>query len=163
MTRKPLREKCPNTELFLVRIFLYSDWIRREYLSIWVSLRIQSEYSKYGPEIAPYLDTFHAVVFLSFFYKFCLTKLEYLSIFSPNTGKYRPEKNSVFGYFSRSEHNRNWMTHCVVWDFQQLQTACHCKTLLEGDSKNNGYFNIYLFKVNNRNSRKRCEICSKLK
>ena len=26
---KELREKCPNTELFLVRIFLYSDWIRR--------------------------------------------------------------------------------------------------------------------------------------
>ena len=24
----PLREKCPNTELFLVRLFLYSDWIR---------------------------------------------------------------------------------------------------------------------------------------
>ena len=24
-----LREKCPNTELFLSRIFLYSDWIRR--------------------------------------------------------------------------------------------------------------------------------------
>ena len=24
-----LREKCPNTELFLVRIFLYSDWIQR--------------------------------------------------------------------------------------------------------------------------------------
>ena len=24
-----LREKCPNTELFLVRILLYSDWIRR--------------------------------------------------------------------------------------------------------------------------------------
>ena len=23
-----LREKCPNTEFFLVRIFLYSDWIR---------------------------------------------------------------------------------------------------------------------------------------
>ena len=26
-----------------------------------VNLRIQSEYRKYGPEIAPYLDTFHAV------------------------------------------------------------------------------------------------------
>ena len=25
----PLREKRPNTQLFLVRIFLYSDWIRR--------------------------------------------------------------------------------------------------------------------------------------
>ena len=23
------REKCPNTEFFLVRIFLYLDWIRR--------------------------------------------------------------------------------------------------------------------------------------
>ena len=25
----PLREKCPNTEFFLVRISLYSDWVRR--------------------------------------------------------------------------------------------------------------------------------------
>ena len=25
----PLRKKCPNTKFFLVRIFLYSDWIRR--------------------------------------------------------------------------------------------------------------------------------------
>ena len=41
-----LRGKSPNMEFFLVRIFLYSDWIRR--------------------------DT------------------PYLSIFSPNTGKYRP-------------------------------------------------------------------------
>ena len=29
-----LREKCPNKQLFLVRIFLYSDWIRRFTLSI---------------------------------------------------------------------------------------------------------------------------------
>ena len=27
--RVTLREKCPNTDLFLVRIFLCSDWIRR--------------------------------------------------------------------------------------------------------------------------------------
>ena len=26
----PLREKCPNTEFFLVRIFTHSDWIRRD-------------------------------------------------------------------------------------------------------------------------------------
>ena len=37
-----LREKCPNTEFFLVRIFLYSDWIRR----FTVNLRIQSEHRK---------------------------------------------------------------------------------------------------------------------
>ena len=29
---KVLREKCPSTEFFLVRIFLHSDWIRRETL-----------------------------------------------------------------------------------------------------------------------------------
>ena len=29
LTWTTLREKCPNTELFLVRIFLHSDWIRR--------------------------------------------------------------------------------------------------------------------------------------
>ena len=38
-----LREKCPNTEFFLVRIFPHSDWIR-------VSLGIQSKCEKYGPE-----------------------------------------------------------------------------------------------------------------
>ena len=36
-----LLEKCPNTEFFLVRIFLHSDRIR--------------------PDKTPYLDTFHAV------------------------------------------------------------------------------------------------------
>ena len=34
-----LREKCPNTELFLVRLFLYSDWIQenkdQKKLRIW--------------------------------------------------------------------------------------------------------------------------------
>ena len=38
-----LREKCPNTEFFLVRI--------------------QSEQGEHGPEIAPYLDSFYAVDF----------------------------------------------------------------------------------------------------
>ena len=54
---KPLREKCSNTEFFLVRIFPHSDWIRRN--------------------------------------------TEYLSVFSPNAGKYGPEKLRIC---SRSEH-----------------------------------------------------------
>ena len=29
-----LREKCPNTEFFLVRIFPYSDWIRKSPYSV---------------------------------------------------------------------------------------------------------------------------------
>ena len=50
--------KCPNTELFLVRIFLYSDWIRRFTPQISV---FRPNTGKYGPEITPYLDTFHEV------------------------------------------------------------------------------------------------------
>ena len=38
-----LREKCPNTEFFMVRIFLYSDWIQentdQKKLRIWTIFR----------------------------------------------------------------------------------------------------------------------------
>ena len=50
-----LREKRPNTEFFLDRIFSHSDWIRRDP-------------GKYGPEKNPYLDTFHAVHIYSMFF-----------------------------------------------------------------------------------------------
>ena len=36
-----MREKCPNMELFLVRIFLYSDWIRRDTYTSPYTVRIQ--------------------------------------------------------------------------------------------------------------------------
>ena len=48
-----LDEKCPNTELFLVRIFPHPDWIWRDTVRMWV---------KYRPEIIPYLGTFHAML-----------------------------------------------------------------------------------------------------
>ena len=54
-----LREKRPNTELFLVRIFLYSDWIRKDPPCFSV---FGQNTGKYGPEITPYLDTFHPVI-----------------------------------------------------------------------------------------------------
>ena len=41
-----LREKCPDTEFFLVRIFPRSDWIRRDPSCLFVSLRIQYECGK---------------------------------------------------------------------------------------------------------------------
>ena len=47
----PLREKYPNMEFFLVRIFLYI-----------YSVNLHIQYTgKYGPEKTPHLDTFHAV------------------------------------------------------------------------------------------------------
>ena len=53
-----LLEKCPNTEFFLVCIFLYSDWIQRfeEQISIF-----SPNLGKYGPERTPHLDIFHAI------------------------------------------------------------------------------------------------------
>ena len=52
------RKKCPNTEFFLVHIFMYLDWI-------WIFTPSISVFSpniwKYGPEKTPYLNTFHAV------------------------------------------------------------------------------------------------------
>ena len=54
-----LREKCLNRDFFLVRIFPYSDWIRRDtpYLCA-----LSPNAGKYGPEKSPYLDTFHTVL-----------------------------------------------------------------------------------------------------
>ena len=53
-----LREMCPNTESFLVRIFPHSDWIRRDtpYLSVF-----SPNAGKYWSEKTPYFDTFDAV------------------------------------------------------------------------------------------------------
>ena len=46
--RVSLPEKCPNTELFLFRIFLYSDWMQED---------ISPNTGKCEPEMTPYLDT----------------------------------------------------------------------------------------------------------
>ena len=54
----PLSKKCPNMELLLVRIFLYSDWIWRFTLQVSV---FSPNAGQYAPEMTPYLDTFHAV------------------------------------------------------------------------------------------------------
>ena len=53
-----LREKCPDTEFFLVHIFPQSNKIRRDtkYLSVF-----SPNAGKYGPEKTPYLDTLHIV------------------------------------------------------------------------------------------------------
>ena len=57
-------------------LFIYSD-------SVFNTAR---KMSKYGVFSGPYFPAFG---------------LQYLSVFTPNAGKYGPEKNSVFGHFSR--------------------------------------------------------------
>ena len=88
-SRNTLREYCPNTEFFLVRIFLYSVQIQE------------------------------------------------------NTD----QKNSVFGHYSHS-----------CW----ISSRCRALFNYSSCNKKSSLTYIYLFKVNNRNTRKRCEICSKL-
>ena len=80
-----LREKCPNTELFLVRIFPQSNW---------VSIRIEifsPNAGKYGPEITLYMDTLHAVQYIFnlrnfslYSLQFCKARLFFLFLFLSN-------------------------------------------------------------------------------
>ena len=52
---KTMREKCPNTEFFLVRIFLYSDWRWRCFFwSVFSCIR-----TEYGDVLSgPYIPVF---------------------------------------------------------------------------------------------------------
>ena len=54
-----LREKCPNTEFFLVPIFPHSNWLRRgtSYLSVF-----SRNAGKYRQEKTLFLVTFHTVL-----------------------------------------------------------------------------------------------------
>ena len=78
-----LREKCPNTEFLLVRIFPHSDWIRRDtpYLSVF-----RPNAGKCGPEKTPYLETFRAVAHVAF--------NNYMTVLQTNNYKLN------FGYFA---------------------------------------------------------------
>ena len=80
-----MREKCPDMELFLVRIFLYSDWIRKL-----VNLRIQSEYRKIRTRNNSVLGHFSTVLVYG-------VNLRIHSEYK----KIQTRNNSVFGHFSR--------------------------------------------------------------
>ena len=56
----------------MVRIFPHSDWIRRDakYLSVF-----SPNAGKYGPEITPDLDTFHAVHILYLYIIYCINNI----------------------------------------------------------------------------------------
>ena len=95
-----LREKCPNTELFLVRIFLYFDWI------------FSPNSEKCGPEKTPYLDTFHAVDYSFGTYARFSLKLTFLI---SHTGGVR---NSIF-----SENFANVLNVLNEWSQKTFQAT----------------------------------------
>ena len=55
-----LREKCPDTEFYLVCIFPLSEWIWRDLRTAYLSV-FSLNVGKCGPEKTSYLGTFHAV------------------------------------------------------------------------------------------------------
>ena len=91
-----LREKCPNTAFFLVRILPHSDWIQRDtYLSIFSPNTVE-----YGPEETLYLDTFHVVLYIREpvqFYKKVWKML--FSLPQPNLNFVNPSVSKFFGIF----------------------------------------------------------------
>ena len=118
--RHSLREKCPNTELLLVLIFLYSDWIRRDtpYLSLF-----SPNTGKYGPEITPYLDTFHAVSVL------CYVTVERIkpNLLCKYIKKFRSSQGSIsINYWSESSKTQFFPVNiakglCFSWELKLLK------------------------------------------
>ena len=95
-----LREKCPNMEFFLVRIFLYLNRIRRFTRKSPYSARIQ-ENTDQEKKKTPYLDTFHVVHFVSLV-SHCVSTVYFVSVrIQSECRKIRTRKISVFGHFSR--------------------------------------------------------------
>ena len=86
---------CPNTELFLVRIFLHSHRIRRFTPQIHV---FSANTGKYGPEITPYLDTFRA----------------FLSVTASD------ERNDIRQGKIKQYPNKNIYKNDFILDFQEL-------------------------------------------
>ena len=93
-----MREKCPTTEFFLVRIFLYLDWIRRFTV-------FSPNTGKYVLENSPYLDTYHAVN--------CLVKYAHVSNYLRKIHRYIfiyiyiVRYKCVFIYVYKTLHSQN--------------------------------------------------------
>ena len=104
-----LREKCPNTEYFLVRISPHWDWIRRdtECLSAF-----SPKTRKCGPKKTPYLDTFHAVSFeskIDFWFEAYLVYLIHIPIFM--------DYYFLLFLYSQHEHHHSkllWFLHIFL-------------------------------------------------
>ena len=76
-----IREKCQYTELFLVRIFLYSNLTQIYFVNL--------NKRKYGPEICPNLDTSLSASHAFFIVSFSLNLLCSLSYKSGNLRQFR--------------------------------------------------------------------------
>ena len=100
----PLREKCPNTEFFLVHIFPHSDVF-------------SPNAGKYGPEKTPYLERYEVSLRIQ-----------------SDCGKIRTRKNSVFGHFSHSVRliqespglNPDWLGEIDL--LSVTRWIAHCKS-----------------------------------
>ena len=123
-----LREKCPNTKFFVVRIFPHLDCphldcTRRDtpYLSVF-----SPNAGKYGPEKSPYLDTFHTVVmslgdFMEIWEYTNHIRLYFMECISLFTDQKRAHNNKCF--------SEVYSQHCKTFNleiFVKLLTGFRC-------------------------------------
>ena len=147
-----LRKKCPNTEFFLVRIFLHSACIWRftEEISVF-----SPNTGKYEPEKTPHFDTFHAVdgilisrVLSKYLHSMvCVTQKDVLKICSKFTGEHPCQKVISIKLQKRCSENmqqtyrRAHMTKCdfnkVAWQLYWYQVS-FTVTLLKNYKANPG-------------------------
>ena len=111
-----LRENCPNTEFFLSVFFC-----------------IQSEYRKIWTRKAPYLDTFHALMFFCNLHqtKTCLSLIKILTniwdIFKVSKNKKNPQKTE------KPQKNSSWRRLCLnryLWrnlGIYSIRGLLHCE------------------------------------
>ena len=121
-----LHEKCPNTELFLVRIFLYFDWIQFCLMLglTWRALSLWNKTVRKNIVWRLFMPLLNASIFVFQYFdddtarkvsKYGVISGPYFSVFELNTEIYsvnlrnqskyrkiRTRNNSVFGHFSHS-------------------------------------------------------------
>ena len=128
-----LRGKCTNTEFFVPRIFLYSEWMR---------IFTQCNYTFSRHCKVTLIKFLKPLKFLNSVYKRCS------SIFIVDLNKYLPIWNlAIFGVkFELIWNNASLFYNSFLASEQAFSCCISAK--------------IYLFEANNRNTWKRCEICS---
>ena len=115
-----LRKKCPNTEFFLVLIFLYSGWMRRFTPEISV---FSPNVGKYGPEKTPWHfsrcgdKTYSQITF-----NFGLLSLK--TIYSWNFLSFSDGKSFLI-FNPLSANSRKW-SNALKQFISKLSTSCLC-------------------------------------
>ena len=109
-----------------------------------VSLRIQSEYGKYGPEKTPYLDTFYAMELAKTFTEHCINIVEKSCEFEPEIVRYyrQPMVKGIVG--SNKNHQSITKTERKIDEIAETIESDFKFQTIKKDQINDLIQNIYV-------------------